>query len=157
MPLLMFLGLEVIALWPVSFPALTISRAKLIHSEKIVQLPVLERWQSVDGESIIHSAVRCLPVGLSAVSLAFVLPRFAPRMNIRWSMSAAFVVVAVGILLMIWNEGKIGSEYWRWIVPGFVRLFSSNSSCHSFRNQRLTISTQILSSGANGVVFTLTK
>ena len=104
-------------------------------------------------ESIIHSAVRAIPISLSALSLAIVLPRLAPKLHIRWTIAATLIKLTsgIGVLLLIFNEGNIGSAYWRRDVPGFVIcsagcLSSSHSSCP-----------QVLGLGGNVDVFTLIK
>jgi hypothetical protein len=87
------------------------------------QLPLVERFIAVFGESPIIAAVRMLPEGLAALAVAMIIPPLLTKLgNPRWPIAAGMLIGAAAYLLMIYNpDGQIGNnQYWRWYFPAFI-------------------------------------
>jgi len=122
--LLMFVGLEVLAYW------------------SVVQLPLLEVWEQVYGDSVIVAAVRALPNGIAAMCTGVVLPRLLLRLNVRYALLGGFLVSSVAFLLFIFSEGKIhDGQYWRWQFPGLI--IGSSANAFAFVGINVTIMTAV--------------
>lgn len=105
MPLLIFFSMGIYGWWAVN------------------QLPLVERFIAVFGESPIKAAVRMLPQGLAALGVAMVIPPLLNKLkSARWPIAIGMLVGAGAYVLMIYNpEGGIHhGQYWKWYFPAFV-------------------------------------
>ncbi|WVQ71636.1 hypothetical protein IAR50_001176 [Cryptococcus sp. DSM 104548] len=93
-----------------------------------VQLPNIQRWEAVYGESTIKAALRALPSGLAAFMPAFILPRFLPRIKLRFLLMAGMTGTIVALALFAASEGRIGKWYFAFVMPAFM-IGSFTNSC----------------------------
>ncbi|OCF32711.1 efflux protein EncT [Kwoniella heveanensis CBS 569] len=106
------------------------------------QLPFVERSLTIYGETPIIAAVRMLPQGIAALAVAVVIPPLLQRLgHAKWPIAAGSVLGAVAFLLMIFNRGKIGTEYWRWLFPAYV--VGSGAYMAAFLGTNITVMTSV--------------
>lgn len=87
------------------------------------QLPLVERFIALFGESPIIAAVRMLPQGLAALAVAMVIPPLLTKLgSARWPIAAGMLIGGVAYILMIFNpDGQVyNNQYWRWYFPAFI-------------------------------------
>ncbi|KAK1922228.1 major facilitator superfamily domain-containing protein [Papiliotrema laurentii] len=85
------------------------------------QLPLVERYQSVFGESIIKSAVRILPQGVSmCITIILISPVLKKVSNMRYLLTIGFLVGGAMFVPFIYGDGEIGTKYWKYYFPSFV-------------------------------------
>lgn len=87
------------------------------------QLPLVERFIAVFGDSPIIAAVRMLPQGIAALAVAMVIPPLLTKLgNARWPIAVGMVIGGAAYILMIYNpDGQIdNNHYWRWYFPAFI-------------------------------------
>ncbi|KAK4686437.1 hypothetical protein P7C73_g3684, partial [Tremellales sp. Uapishka_1] len=106
------------------------------------QLAFVERFQVEFHESPIIAAVRMLPQGIAALAVAMTLPAIPWLMqNPRWPVTAGMVLGLVGYILMIFSHGNIGTDYWRYVFPGFV--LGSGGMMAVFLATNITVMTSV--------------
>ncbi|WVW79156.1 hypothetical protein I302_101122 [Kwoniella bestiolae CBS 10118] len=109
------------------------------------QLVMVERFLSVFDESPIIAAVRLLPSGLAAVTVAAIMPHLLTRYKItsfRWVIVLGTVLSASTYLLLIYSKGEIyDNNYWRWIFPAMI--LGSGSAMAVFLGTNLTVMTSV--------------
>ena len=78
-----------------------------------VQIPLIERWLELQGQSPIIAAVRMLPQGLSALAVAMVLPAVLEKLSsARIPIAVGTLLVASTQILIIYSGGELGTgEY----------------------------------------------
>ncbi|TYJ57194.1 hypothetical protein B9479_002109 [Cryptococcus floricola] len=94
----------------------------------IVQLPYIERWESVNHDSTMTAALRALPSGIAAFMPAFILPKLLPRINLRFLLIAGLTGTIVALALFTASEGRIGKCYFAFVMPAFM-IGSFSNSC----------------------------
>ncbi|ODO11579.1 hypothetical protein I350_00360 [Cryptococcus amylolentus CBS 6273] len=94
----------------------------------IVQLPYIERWESVNHESTMSAALRALPSGIAAFMPALILPKFLPRINLRFLLIAGLTGTIVALSLFTASDGRIGKWYFAFVMPAFM-IGSFSNSC----------------------------
>ncbi|WVQ79735.1 hypothetical protein IAT38_001835 [Cryptococcus sp. DSM 104549] len=109
----------------------------------VSQLPQVERYLAVFGESPIIAAVRMLPQGIAALAVAMVIPPLLQKLGTaRWPIAVGALLGATMYLLMIFSEGEIyHGEFWRWSFPAFV--IGSGANMASFLGTNITVMTSV--------------
>ncbi|WWD19231.1 hypothetical protein CI109_103689 [Kwoniella shandongensis] len=107
------------------------------------QLPFVERFLTVDGETPIIAAVRMLPQGIAALLTAMVIPPLIQKLgNARWPIAVGMLLGAAAYLLMIYSDGEIHNNgYWRWYFPSFI--IGSGGAMASFLGVNITVMTSV--------------
>ncbi|OCF37121.1 efflux protein EncT [Kwoniella heveanensis BCC8398] len=106
------------------------------------QLPFVERSLTVWHEKPVIAAIRLIPQGISAVTVALVMPHILNRLgHAKWPIAAGSLLGAVSYLLMIFNRGEIGAEYWRWLLPAYI--IGSGSAMLAFLGTNITVMTSV--------------
>lgn len=116
-------------------------------------LGLIETWTSVNGEKPIIAAVRTLPEGVSGVLAALLLTWF-PRLvsRPRWTIAAGQLLGVVGYILMTRPTVYVGTNYWRYLFPGFTLGSFGNVAAFTGTNVAIMTSVPAEVSGVTGAV-----
>ncbi|ODN90701.1 hypothetical protein L198_06017 [Cryptococcus wingfieldii CBS 7118] len=87
----------------------------------VEQLPWIETFMSVKGESSLKASVRILPQPIMAVIVTILAARF-PQMTARPRITVALGLgCAIGAnLLFIYAKDYTGLGYWKYLLPGYI-------------------------------------
>ncbi|ORY31645.1 major facilitator superfamily domain-containing protein [Naematelia encephala] len=120
----------------------------------VIQVAMVERYESTFGEGIMISAVRLMPVGISACIIGIVVPNILKKIpNPRYLVTAAFVVSAASFLLLIFGEGNVHREYWRWYFPAYIIGSAAAAIAYLGMNIFLMSSVRPQEAGVVGALF----
>ena len=105
------------------------------------QLPLVERFLVVYGESPIIAACRMLPQAIAALAVAMVVPIILQKLSSpRIPIALGMLIGAASYLLMIYGHGLVhNNEYWRWYFPAFI--IGSGAAMMSFLGTNITVLT----------------
>lgn len=102
-----------------------------MSATQVSQLPLVERFIDYFNEPAIIAALRVFPQGASALIVAFFVPQLLQKVGSpRIPIAGGMIIGAAMYLLIIFNDGKLGSDYWRWLFPAF--LIGSGAAMISF-------------------------
>ncbi|KIR79250.1 efflux protein EncT [Cryptococcus gattii EJB2] len=108
----------------------------------VSQLPLVERFIDYFNEPAIIAALRVFPQGASALIVAFFVPQLLQKVGSpRIPIAGGMIIGAAMYLLIIFNDGKLGSDYWRWLFPAF--LIGSGAAMISFLATNITVMTSV--------------
>lgn len=108
----------------------------------VSQLPLIERFIDYFNEPAIIAALRVFPQGASGLFVAFFVPRLLQKVgSARIPLAGGMFVGAAMYLLIIFNDGKLGSDYWRWLFPAFI--IGSGAAMISFLSTNITVMTSV--------------
>ncbi|KAL7422343.1 hypothetical protein Q5752_002989 [Cryptotrichosporon argae] len=108
------------------------------------QLPLVERFEALFGETPIIAAVRMLPEGMAALVTAMFIPVLLKKLGSpKWVIAYGSLVGAVAYLLFIYTpDGTIyHNEYWRWTFPAMI-IGSSAAMC-AFLGTNIAVMTSV--------------
>lgn len=102
-----------------------------MSATQVSQIPLVERFIDYFNEPAIIAALRVFPQGASALVVAFFVPQLLQKVGSpRIPIAGGMIIGAAMYLLIIFNDGKLGSDYWRWLFPAF--LIGSGAAMISF-------------------------
>jgi MFS family permease len=116
-------------------------------------LALIETFMTVHGEKPIIAAVRLLPQGVIALAVTLLLtwkPKLVSRP--RWTILIGMILGIVGYVLMTRTSTFVGTDYWRFLFPGFI--LGSGGMMAVFTSTNVGVMTSVPSemSGVAGAV-----
>ncbi|TFK37329.1 major facilitator superfamily domain-containing protein [Crucibulum laeve] len=97
----------------------------------VTEMQLVEIFGTLWHESALSSAVRCVPMGLTAIIVSPLVGAYAPRFSRRLLLMSGQIMSAIGVILFALADTR--DKYWSHIVPGMIvgmiGLFLSYVAC----------------------------
>ncbi|TFK32285.1 major facilitator superfamily domain-containing protein [Crucibulum laeve] len=97
----------------------------------VTEMQLVEIFSTLWHESALSSAVRCVPMGLTAIIVSPLVGAYAPRFSRRLLLMSGEIMSAVGVILFALADTR--DKYWSHVVPGMIvgmiGLFLSYVAC----------------------------
>ncbi|TFK33520.1 major facilitator superfamily domain-containing protein [Crucibulum laeve] len=84
----------------------------------VSEMQLVEIFSTLWHESALLSAVRCIPMGLTAVIASPLVGTYAPRLSRRFLLVGGQIISVAGVVLFALADTR--DKYWSHIVPGMI-------------------------------------
>ncbi|TFK32663.1 major facilitator superfamily domain-containing protein [Crucibulum laeve] len=84
----------------------------------VSEMQLVQIFNTLWHESALSSAVRCIPMGLTAIIVSPLVGAYAPRFSRRLLLMGGQIMSAVGVVLFALADTR--DKYWSHVVPGMI-------------------------------------